>query len=68
MQELNAVKLYAVILYLVNFCYIASVLLTPLLVRHTARNYHMTRPPVYDDYLFVSIESNGQILQSFRQG
>ena len=52
MQELNAVVLYVVIFGPSQF-WLASVLLTPVLVRHTARNQCMIRRPGCEDVIFL---------------
>ena len=52
MQELNAVVLYVVIFVPSQF-WLASVLLTPVLVRHTARNQCMIRRPGCEDVIFL---------------
>ena len=51
MQELNAVVLYVVIFGPSQF-WLASVLLTPVLVRHTARNQCMIRRPGCENVIF----------------
>ena len=53
-EELNAVVLYVVIFVPSQF-WLASVLLTPVLVRHTARNQCMIRRPGCEDDIFVSM-------------
>ena len=51
MQELNAVVLYVVIFGPSQF-WLASVLLIPVLVRHTARNQCMIRRPGCENFIF----------------
>ena len=64
MQELNAVVLYVVIFVPSQF-WLASVLNTPVLVRHTARNQCMIRRPGCEDVIFFFfVIMIGQIVQS----
>ena len=63
MQELNAVVLYVVIFVPSQF-WLASVLNTPVLVRHTARNQCMIRRPGCEDAIFFFVIMVGQIVQS----
>ena len=62
MQELNAVVLYVVIFVPSQF-WLASVLNTPVLVRHTARNQCMIRRPGCENVIFF-VSMVGQIVQS----
>ena len=54
MQELNAVVLYVVIFVPSQF-WLASVLNTPVFVRHTARNQCLIRRPGCEDVIFFFV-------------
>ena len=64
MQELNAVVLYVVIFGPSQF-WLASVLLTPVLVRYTARNRCMNRRPGCENVIFFCMV--GQISYDLQQ-
>ena len=66
LQELNAVVLYVVIVVPSQFL-LTSVFLTPVLVRHTARNYCMIRMPGYEDFFFFVSWSNFTISYDLQQ-
>ena len=64
MQELNAVVFYVVIFIPIQSL-LASIFLTPVLVRHSARKYHMMRRPGYDNVIFQFVSIDGKFYIQF---